>query len=57
MSIYEILPAFDWTQSIHDKIMHRNAPGGQILNFQNTSDWACDKIRLLDTEQKMSSKV
>ena len=46
MSIYEILPVLDRTQSIHDKIMHRNAPGGQILNFQNTSDWACDKIRL-----------
>jgi len=26
--------------------MHQNAPGSQILNFQNIFDSACDKIRL-----------
>jgi hypothetical protein len=35
MSIYEILPALDLTQSVH-----RNAPGGQIKNFKNTLDRA-----------------
>ena len=38
-------PALGLTQSVHAKIcirMHQ----GQILNFQNTFDRACDEIRL-----------
>ena len=34
--------------------MHRNAPGGQILNFQNIFDRACDDIKMynVDTDRK-----
>ena len=36
-----------WSDTIHSwQNMHRNAPGGQILNFQNTFDRACDEIRM-----------
>ena len=47
MSIYEIIPALDLTQSVHDiyKCMHWGM-GGQILNLQNISDRDCDEIRL-----------
>ena len=47
MSIYEILPALDPTQSVHDEIQNvciERHPEGQILNFQNTL--ACDEIRM-----------
>jgi hypothetical protein len=55
MSIYEILPARDLTQSVHAKIsigMHR---GGQIKNFQNTLDRAWNEIRMKN-RQKISSE-
>jgi L-ascorbate metabolism protein UlaG (beta-lactamase superfamily) len=45
MSLYEILPALDLTQSVHAKIsigMH----WGQILNFQNTFDGPWNEIRM-----------
>ena len=37
--------------------MHRNAPRGQILNFQNTSVKACDEIMLEIQIKKMSLEV
>jgi hypothetical protein len=40
MSIYEILPALDLTQSVHAKISIGMHWGGQIKNFQNTLDRA-----------------
>jgi hypothetical protein len=45
MLIYEFVPALDVTQSIHDKI-YIGMQRGQILNFQNTFNRACDEIRL-----------
>jgi hypothetical protein len=36
-----------WSDTIRSwQNMHRNAPGGQIFNFQNTFDRACDEIRM-----------
>jgi hypothetical protein len=59
MSIYEIIPALDLTQSVHDiyKCMHRGM-GGQILNLQNISDRDCDEIRLeIQTENFFRSLI
>jgi hypothetical protein len=47
VSIYHSLSALGVTQSVHAKIcigMHPDL--GQILNFQNTFDRVCDKIRM-----------
>jgi len=55
MSIYEILPALDLTQSVHAKISIRMHRGGQILNFQNTFDRPWNEIRKkIHNRQKIS---
>ena len=55
MSIYEILPALDLTLDRPCQNIHRNAPGGQIKNFQNTLDRAWNEIRMKN-RQKISSE-
>jgi len=57
MSIYEILPALDLTQSIHDKICIRMHRGVKFLNFQNTFNRACDEIRLELQSRKCLRKL
>jgi hypothetical protein len=38
--------------------MHRKAPEGQILNFQNTFDRTCDEIRMeIQTENFFGSLI
>ena len=55
MSLYEILPALDLTQSVHAKIcieMHQ----GSNLKFPEYFDRACDEIRMeLQTENFFGS--
>ena len=63
-NVYHSLSALGMTQSVHAKIgigMHQGmggGGGGQILNFQNTFDRACVKIRMeIQTENFFGSLI